>query len=194
VNNKITLKYLQALHVNSSNDVQSLLETGCANAVVMIQKYGLLDGCDIAIWERFGAGNVVRTVCGTGPICQPPQDDALRDVKISNDSSIPRSDRIRHALAAVEDESRRVASVSMNLLVEEMRDVSPSEFTEISTIVRSVHGGCEDLRGVDRSIWILSLDGGMMETVSRSWGGAIDADKYWCQVNRLLRMAGIYQL
>ena len=193
-NDQIFANQLTGLSPESFDKIRWLLRQSNDDAIVVVQQYGLTAGIDIATWQKTD-DNALRTVLATGPVRNLQKFDSLTQIEISDDESIPRSDRIEEALVASEQHTTSaIENSSLEWLINEASTVDLAEFYKVKEIVDSLVDGCESVLGVDSSVWVVYQRDGNLRCISKSWDGNIVFEEYWHEVRQILELVGIFEL
>ena len=191
VNKQITEEFLLALKADSHSEILGYLNPDCQDAIILCQKYPLMEGADVAIWENIPGKTPTRTVCGTGPVRGPLPFD-LKSIQISQDITIPRSERMALALAQQMNEiPYESPPINARLLIDNVSEVDAEELANVKEILTEIQDGCENVMGGDLVVWALKLEDGILIEITKSGDGTIAFDDYWKQMNRVLDLAGL---
>lgn len=191
VNKQVSAKFLISLDSDSHSKIRDYLDPDCGEAIVVCQKYRFIDGCDVAIWEHFPGKGTIRTVIGTGPVRQTPCVD-VSSLQVSEDSSVPRSVRLRQALAQLSD-MPDAPSTNIRLSIDNACEVDAGELDNVLEILSSIQDGCENVLGTDSIVWALTLKDGTLNCITKSWDGTVAFNEYWERMNRVLALTGIHE-
>ena len=193
VSKHVTANFLLSFDFNSHSKIQDHLDPNCMDAIVVCQKHCFIEGCDVAIWEHFPGEKTTRTVIGTGPVRQTPSVD-VSGLQVSEDSSIPRSVRLRQALAQMNETPIASPPAIARLLIDNVCEVDMGELDAVRENLNALQNGCENVLSTDSIAWALKLKDGSLSHITKSWDGTLSYEEYWRRMNEVLDLAGLSEL
>lgn len=193
VSKQVTAEILISLDSDSLSKIRELLDLDCIESIVVCQKYRFVEGCNVAIWEHIPEKGIIRTVIGTGPVRQTPSVD-VSGLQISEDSTIPRSVRLRQALAQMKEIPNVASPAFARLLIDDVCEVDLGELNTVREILNAIQNGCENVLGTDIIAWALKLKDGSFSNLTKSWDGTLSGEEYWLRMNEVLELAGLNEL
>lgn len=187
--------------VRRSNSDAPVAELPFASRLASLTEYVyaircyMVQGVDVAIWERNAAGNYRRFVYATGPLYLTPQPLALS--MEPEDPSLTRSERIWKRLQRSDNVEAVLARWSRiyeeeGPLAESDVAISEDEFQAAVNLARQFHPGLAVLANI--GIRVVARSAGSVIDCDTSSGGNGDFNTVFGAANQLFRQAGIEEL